>query len=112
MTAAVNHVLPGVSHEILPFWLPYGGIGNGWGCESWTPIVDVNGGGAAIALLQAFRAAHVPAYSASLRSAGRMRAEHVRYRLWVGSTAYSRAESTLLHVLPRIQREFGNDTLP
>lgn len=103
-------MLPGVSNEILPFWLPYGGIGNGLGCESWTPIVDANGGGAATALLQAFRAAHVPAYSASLRSAGRM--QHVRYRLWVGSTAYSRAESTLLHVLPRIQREFGNGILP
>jgi hypothetical protein len=88
------------------WWLPSKGQGNGLSEAAWAPIAEVD---AAIvpALLAELRAAGVPAYAAPITvrplSTSRRRPKAAvkhQSRLWVGSSAYSRAEETLRIKLP------------
>ena len=91
------------------WWLPSNGEGNGLSDTAWAPIADVD---AAIvpALLGELRAVAVPAYAAPVtgpiprsRRRHKITAEQ-RYHLWVGTSAYSRAEETLRVALPALLR--------
>jgi hypothetical protein len=86
------------------WWLPSHGTGNGLTDAGWAPVADVD---AAIVtpLLAELRAAGVPAHAAPVtRRPGRSRPRTPpgapRYRLWVGTSAYSRAEELLRVRLP------------
>jgi len=89
------------------WWLPFRGMGNGLSDDGWAAVADVD---ATIVrrLLAELRAAGVPAHAAPLtgwpsrprpRPPGHASDER-RYRLWVGTSAYSRAEDVLRIRLP------------
>ncbi|PZF86077.1 hypothetical protein [Jiangella anatolica] len=89
------------------WWLPSHGYGNGLDDHAWAPVLDVDARVAMI-LLDAFRAAGVPAYTASLTPhTHASRDGWATYRIWVGSSAYGRAEDTLLAVMPGLIHRFG-----
>jgi hypothetical protein len=79
------------------WWLPPGGLGNGIDDHAWAPILEVAGDLVA-PLLAALRAAGVPAYAAAVRPG----ALSARHNLWVGTSAYGRAEQTLIAALPSL----------
>jgi len=87
------------------WWLPPNGRGNGIDDQAWAPVVDVSAG-AVTRLLAALRAAGVPAYAASAPGTGarfRLRAPaDPRYRIWMGTSAYGRAEQELLTLIPNL----------
>jgi hypothetical protein len=87
------------------WWLPPGGQGNGLDDEAWAPILEV-GPGIVTPLLAALLAAGVPAYAASTQAGpSRRRARAAApcdYRVWVGTSAYSRAVDTLVAVMPAL----------
>ncbi|HTX80860.1 MAG TPA: hypothetical protein VME44_01680 [Streptosporangiaceae bacterium] len=90
------------------WWLPSRGRGNGLSDAGWAPIADVDAFIVA-PLLTELRIAGVPAHVAPvpvppsqlLRSQAAGRA---RYRLWVGTSAYSRAEDLLRVRIPELSR--------
>ena len=86
------------------WWLPPRGTGNGLADSGWAPVADIDPAIAA-ELLAELRRAGVPAHAAPLT--GRPRQSRPRegsrgrqYRLWVGTSAYSRAEEVLRTRLP------------
>jgi hypothetical protein len=91
------------------WWLPPGGLGNGIDDDGWAPILEVPDDIVA-PLLAALRAAGIPAYAASLTSASAASrsAGPPRCRLWVGTSAYGRAEETLIALLPSLTRRTVN----
>jgi hypothetical protein len=92
------------------WWLPANGRGNGLDDDAWAPIVDTNADVVG-RLLTALRHLQIPAYAAPLTAHGvphrARRAPWPRWRLWVGSSAYGRAEQALLAMLPNLSG--GND---
>jgi hypothetical protein len=82
------------------WWLPSRGTGNGLSDSGWAPIADVDAR-IVSALLAELRAAGVPAHAAPVTGRpGRSRTRsgasgEPRCRLWVGTSAYSRAEEVL-----------------
>lgn len=89
------------------WWLPTVGRGNGLDDAAWAPIADVD---AALvdSLFRAFRVAGVPAYAAPLRTSARPRRRRAltqsgRLRVWVGTSAYGRAEEVLLVTLASLK---------
>ena len=86
------------------WWLPPGGRGNGIDDDAWAPILDV-ARDIVTPLLAALGAAGVPAYAAGATSTAAARGRSAtapRWRLWVGTSAYGRAEETLIAVLPSL----------
>jgi len=85
------------------WWLPSGGLGNGLDDDAWAPILEVDGDVVA-PLLAALGAAGVPAYAAVPTASGAAghRGGPPGCRLWVGTSAYGRAEETLIAVLPAL----------
>jgi hypothetical protein len=85
------------------WWLPAHGHGNGLDDQAWAPVLDVD---ASIMgpLLEALRAAGVPAYAATDRPSQSMQGDWPTYRIWVGTSAYGRAEDTLITVMPALLR--------
>jgi hypothetical protein len=88
------------------WWLPSHGRGNGLDDTAWTQIADVSADEVG-PLLAAFRARHVPAYAARpprapMRRTRRASAEPA-CRIWVGASAYGRAEQALLVILPGLR---------
>jgi len=89
------------------WWLPFRGMGNGLSDDGWAPVADVD---ATVVrrLLTELRAANVPAHAAPFtgRPSGSRRrppghvSDEPKYRLWVGTSAYSRAEDVLRIMLP------------
>ncbi|HUC22077.1 MAG TPA: hypothetical protein VMA73_05165 [Streptosporangiaceae bacterium] len=86
------------------WWLPFRGQGNGLDDAGWAPIADVD---ASIVspLLAELAAAGVPAHTAlvPVRPSQLLRgqpASGARYRLWVGTSAYSRGEDLLRVRIP------------
>jgi hypothetical protein len=79
------------------WWLPPGGLGNGIDDHAWAPILEVAGDLVA-PLLTALRAAGVPAHAGAVRPG----AVPARHKLWVGTSAYGRAEETLIAALPAL----------
>jgi len=90
------------------WWLPADGYGNGLEDTSWVPVLEISER-IVPRLLGALRDAGVPGYAASARLAtGRLVAppgHPVSWRLWVGASAYGRAESVLLAAMPSLERE-------
>jgi len=89
------------------WWLPRGGQGNGLDDDAWAPILEISQ--AAIpAVLVELQVASVPAYAAPADLAGRSphrTSERLGWKLWVGASAYGRAEAVLLAVMPHLTRE-------
>ena len=88
-------------------WLPAGGYGNGLDDQAWAPALRVS---EQVVLLDGLRAAGAPACAARMRPPlrrpwDRRRKPPDSCQLWVGASAYSRAEAALLAVMPRLARE-------
>ena len=87
------------------WWLPSRGTGNGLSDAGWAPVADIDVR-IVTPLLAELRAAGVPAHAARItgrpsRPRPRGKPSHEpRYRLWVGTSAYSRAEEVLRIRLP------------
>ena len=88
------------------WWLPSRGTGNGLCDTGWAPIADIDAR-IVTPLLAELRAAGVPAHTApvsgraSRRQRARAKLSHQpRCRLWVGTSAYGRAEEVLRVRLP------------
>jgi hypothetical protein len=110
MSASASHILPQLARFGRTWWLPPGGHGNGLNDIAWAPFADVSSA-VVPGLLAEFRRAGVPAYAAAvrrpLRRPGRRsptEASGECCRIWVGSSAHSRAEETLRLALPALLR--------
>ncbi len=90
------------------WWLPAGGYGNGLDDDSWAPVLEVSEQ-VVQRVLSLLRDAGVPAYAAPARPvAGRLRdrsGQPASYQLWVGASAYGRAEAALVAAMPSVVRE-------
>lgn len=113
MAASASYLHPELARFGRPWWLPPNGHGNGLDDSAWAPLADVR---AAMVdpLLAEFRAAGVPAYAAPAPTGLRSPATALptadrreTYRIWVGSSAHSRAEETLRTALPALLRRFS-----
>jgi len=102
MSGSISRPVPQPQRFGRLWWLPPGGMGNGIEDEAWAPILEVSADHVA-PLLAALRAAGVPAYAAAASPAPSRRAARAPtgpgYRLWVGASAYGRAEETLITVM-------------
>ncbi len=92
-------------------WLPAGGRGNGLDDDAWAPVLEISAA-AVSSVLAALGSASVPAYAApggwaGPRCSGRDR-EPGSCQLWVGASAYGRAEAVLLAVMPHLARELDS----
>jgi hypothetical protein len=89
------------------WWLPAGGYGNGLDDGSWVPVLEVSER-VVPQMLAMLRDAGVPAYAAPARpAAGRLRDRSGRpagHQLWVGASAYGRAEAALVAAMPSLAR--------
>ncbi len=90
------------------WWLPAGGCGNGLDDDSWAPVLEVSEQ-VVPRVLSLLRAAGVPAYAAPARpAAGQLRdrsGQPAGCQLWVGASAYGRAEAALVAAMPSVVRE-------
>ena len=90
------------------WWLPAGGRGNGLDADSWAPVLEISDE-VVPRVLAALRDAGVPAYAAPARpAAARLRdrsGQPVGCQLWVGASAYARAETALVTMMPSLVRE-------
>jgi hypothetical protein len=102
MSGSISRPVPQPQRFGRLWWLPPGGMGNGIEDEAWAPILEVSADHVA-PLLAALRAAGVPAYAAAASPAPSRRTARAPtgpgYRLWVGASAYGRAEETLITVM-------------
>jgi hypothetical protein len=107
MTASVSRPAVQLSRFERLWWLPAGGYGNGLDDRAWAPALQISEQ-IVPQVLDALRDAGVPAYAARVRAPLRRSQDRVRqpdsYQLWVGASAYSRAEAALLAVMPRLAR--------
>ena len=108
MAAAVSRSVPHTVRLGRLWWLPAGGYGNGLDDESWVPVLEISEQ-VVTRVLGVLRDAGVPAYAAAARrAASRLRDRSGRpasYQLWVGASAYGRAESALVAAMPSLARE-------
>jgi hypothetical protein len=108
MTAPVSRPIGRLSRFGRLWWLPTGGYGNGLDDQAWAPALQISEQ-IVPQVLNALRAAGVPAYAARVRSPLHKPRDRGRqtdsYQLWVGASAYGRAEAALLAVMPRLARE-------
>jgi hypothetical protein len=105
MTASVSRT---AHQRSRLWWLPAGGYGNGLDDQAWAPTLQISEQ-IVPQVLDALRDAAVPAYAARVRPPLRKPRDRFRqpdsYQLCVGASAYSRAETALLVVMPRLARE-------
>ena len=108
MAASVSRRAVQLSRFGRLWWLPAGGHGNGLDDQAWAPALQISEQ-IVPQVLEALRDAGVPAYAARVRAPLRRSRDRVRqpdsYQLWVGASAYGRAEDALLAVMPRLARE-------
>jgi len=108
MTASVSRPAQQLGRFGRLWWLPAGGYGNGLDDQAWAPALQISEQ-IVPQVLDDRRDAAVPAYAARvcppLRKPRDRGQEPDSYQLWVGASAYSRAEATLLAVMPRLARE-------
>jgi hypothetical protein len=108
VTSAASKPLrhPGQSGRL--WWLPSGGRDNGLDADSWAPVLEISDE-VVPRVLGLLRDAGVPAYAAPARpAAARLRdrsGRPVGCQLWVGASAYARAETALVTVMPSLVRE-------
>lgn len=104
MSAQVSRPAARLGRVYRLWWLPPGGFGNGLDDQAWALALHVSGR-VVPHLLCALREAGVPAYTAALREPHDRDGQPATYQLWVGASAYGRAESVLLAVMPRLAQE-------
>lgn len=108
MTASVSRPARQLSRSGRLWWLPAGGYGNGLNDQAWAPALEISEQ-VVPEVLSALRDVGVPAYAARVRPPrGRLRGRGRSAdscQLWVGASAYGRAEAALLAVMPRLARE-------
>lgn len=81
------------------FWLPPHGFGNGIDASAWAELADLPEGEVAAVLFE-MADARIAAYVAIPHPTRRVGSPPpVRYRLWVDSLCYWRAEDLLMQVL-------------
>jgi hypothetical protein len=92
------------------WWLPPGGQGNGLDDDAWALLLEVTPE-MVRPVLAALRDARVPAYAAATSPGLSRRARRAAryggtpgYRVWVGTSAYGRAQDTLIALLPSLTR--------
>jgi hypothetical protein len=112
MTASVSRSVEDLRRFGRLWWLPAGGYGNGLDDDAWAPVLEISEA-AFPAVLAALRSALVPAYAAARGPAGpqapgRARGKPGSWQLWVGASAYGRAEAVLLTVMPHLTQELGS----
>ena len=90
------------------WWLPADGYGNGLDDRAWAPALQISER-IVPQVLKVLRDAAVPAYVAPAREPRprpNSRGQQPKsYQLWVGASAYGRAEAALLAVMPQLARE-------
>jgi hypothetical protein len=104
MSASITRLVSQPQRFGRLWWLPPGGLGNGINDDAWAQILQVSAD-LVSPLLEELRIAGVPAYAARMSSASSRRpvsAAASSCRLWVGTSAYARAEETLITVLPSL----------
>ena len=103
MAGAVHRPLLSDGARNRLWWLPEGGYDNGLDDDAWAPVLEVEPR-VLMPLLNLLRAADVPAYAAPADTvAHRLRRRDpavTLYRLWVGSSAYGKAEAALIVIMP------------
>ncbi len=104
MTAAVSRPAALLGRFGRLWWLPAVGYGNGLDDQAWAPALQVSRQ-VVPQLLSALQEAAVPAYAARVRETRDHGRQPGSYQLWVGASAYGRAEAVLLAVMPRLSRE-------
>ena len=104
MTAPVSRPAALLGRFGRLWWLPAGGYGNGLDDQAWAPALQVSGQ-IVPQLLSALGEAAVPAYAARAGEPHDRGRQPETYQLWVGASAYGRAEDVLLAVMPRLARE-------
>jgi hypothetical protein len=108
MVAPVSRPMDRSGQVARLWWLPAGGYGNGLDDDSWAPVLEISEQ-VVPRLLSVLRDAGVPAYAAPARpAAGRLRdrsGQAPGCQLWVGASAYGRAETVLLAAMPSVTRE-------
>jgi hypothetical protein len=104
MTVPVSRPVARLGRFGRLWWLPAGGYGNGLDDCAWAPVLQVSGQ-IVPQLLSALREAAVPAYAARARQPRHSGRQPENFQLWVGASAYGRAEAVLLAVMPRLARE-------
>jgi hypothetical protein len=104
MTAPVSRPAARLGRFGRLWWLPARGYGNGLDDQAWAPALQVSEQ-VVPQLLSALREAAVPAYAARVGEPRERGGQPETYQLWVGASAYGRAEDVLLAVMPRLARE-------
>ena len=108
MTSGVSRPLEDVSRGGRLWWLPARGVGNGLDDHAWAPVLEISEQSVP-RVLGALLDAGVPAYAAPADpAAARLRDRSglpTAYQLWVGTSAYGRAETVLVTVMPSVTRE-------
>ena len=108
MTSAASKPLQCAGRAGRLWWLPAGGRGNGLYDDSWAPVLQVSDD-VVPRVLKVLRDAGVPAYAAPARSAtARLRDRSglpAGCQLWVGASAYARAETALVTAMPSLVRK-------
>lgn len=108
MTSAASKPLEYAGRAGRLWWLPAGGRGNGLDDAAWVPVLEISDE-VVPRVLGVLRVAGVPAYAAPAGpAAARLRDRTGRpagCRLWVGASAYGRAETALVTAMPSLVRE-------
>ena len=108
MTASVSRPAEQTGRWGRLWWLQAGGYGNGLDDDAWVPVLEVSER-VVPAVLGVLGEVGVPAYAAPARSGAPRLKDRTRrsagYQLWVGASAYGRAELTLVRVMPYLARE-------
>jgi hypothetical protein len=93
------------------YWLPACGRGNGLDDEAWAPALQISEA-AVPQVLAALAAASVPAFAAPAHPAGPrpsgLAREPAGSQLWVGASAYGRAEAVLLAIMPHLAHDLDS----
>jgi len=94
--------------------LPPGGYRNGLDDEAWAPALEVRER-AVPTVLCALAEADVPAYAVPASSGASRLNDHTGrpepYQLWVGASAFGRAETTLARLMPYLTHDAARDML-
>ena len=108
MAASVSRLAEQTGRRGRLWWLPAGGYGNGLDDDAWVPVLEVSERSMPT-VLGVLSEVGVPAYAAPARSGASRLKDRTRrpagYQLWVGASAYGRAEMALVRVMPFLARE-------
>jgi len=108
VTSGLSRPLEGAPRSGRLWWLPAGGQGNGLDDRAWAPVLEISEQSVP-GVLGALLDAGVPAYAAPADpGAARLRDRSglpAGWQLWVGASAYGRAETVLVTVMPSVTRE-------